>query len=121
MLSEGRAVVFTQLGIKKAATLTQVENALDRTKGEDRRVVTAMLAETVLGRPYAAPPDVPADRLQMLRTGFMETLKDPKLLAEAKRLGLQIDPISGEELQKLVRELADLPLQTKERVKGLME
>jgi tripartite-type tricarboxylate transporter receptor subunit TctC len=121
MLEEGRAVVFAQLGVKKAPSLARVENAFDRLKAEDRSVVTTLLTETTLGRPYAAPPDVPADRVQILRKGFMETLKDPKLLAEAKRLGLQIDPIPGEELQKQVSELANLPLHTKERVKAIME
>ena len=121
MLSDGSALVFTQLGMKKAPTLAEVENALERTKGTDRAVLTALLAETALGRPYAAPPDVPADRVQILRNGFMKTFEDPKFLEDAKRLGLQIDPIGGEELQKLVNELAALPEQTKERAKKLME
>lgn len=121
MLSDGRAVVFTQLGIKKAPSLADVENAFDRAEGEDKAVLKALLAETALGRPYAAPPGVPAERVQLLRSGFMKTLKDPQLLKDAERLGLQIDPISGEELQTLVRELANLPPETKERVKAIME
>lgn len=121
MLSEGRAVVFTQLGMEKAPGLPGLENAFDRAQGADRAVITAMLAETALGRPYAAPPDVPADRVQVLRTAFNATLQDPKLLKEAQRLGLPIKPLPGEELQKLVDELANLPRQTKERIKALMQ
>lgn len=121
MISDGRAVVFTQLGIKKSTTLPDVENAFDNAKGEDRAVLKALLAETALGRPYAAPPEVPADRVQTLRKGFLAALQDPKLLKEADRLGLEIDPIPGEELQTLVAELANLPAKTKERVKAIME
>ena len=121
MLSEGRAVVFTQLGMEKAPGLPGLENALERAQGADRAVLTAMLAETALGRPYAAPPDVPAERVQVLRTAFKATLQDPKLLKDAKRMGLPIEPLPGEELQRLVDELANLPRQTKERIKALMQ
>ena len=54
-------------------------------------------------------PDVPADRVAALRKAFMETMKDQELLAEAQRIGLAIDPISGEDLQKLAADIFATP------------
>ena len=50
------------------------------------------------------PPGVPAERVAALRKAFMETMADQELLAEAQRIGLAIDPISGEDLQALAGE-----------------
>ena len=54
------------------------------------------------GRPYYLPQDVPEDRVKIIRDAFDKTMQDPKFLAEAKKLHRPIDPLSGEELQKVV-------------------
>lgn len=70
------------------------------------------------GRPFVAPPGVPAERLAALRKAFSEAVADPKLLAEAKKMRLPIDdPISGEEVQKLVSRLYETPPSIVERVR----
>jgi tripartite-type tricarboxylate transporter receptor subunit TctC len=72
------------------------------TTDEQRQVLALMYSQEVFGRPYVVAPGVPPERLAALRQSFMATLRDPATLADAKRIRLQIDPTSGEEVQKLV-------------------
>ena len=73
------------------------------------------------GRPYMMPPGVPAERVAALRTAFMQTMRDQNLLAEAQRIGVVIDPISGEELQALAQKIFATPAAVVERAKQAME
>jgi hypothetical protein len=56
----------------------------------------------VLGRPYAAHPDVPADRLEALRQGFQKTMTDKTFLADAKTNNMIIDPLNHDEMEKII-------------------
>ena len=76
---------------------------------DDRRVLDVIFLSTILARPYIAPPNIPADRRQALRDAFMATMKDPAFLAETKKLQLSIDPSSGEEMERIVRDAYALP------------
>ena len=62
-----------------------------------------------MGRPFSAPPGVPADRVAALRKAFMDTLADPEFRATAEKAKLEINPVSGEELQALVEKLLKTP------------
>jgi tripartite-type tricarboxylate transporter receptor subunit TctC len=59
----------------------------------------------VMGRPYAAPPNVPADRVAALRQAFTDTMADKDFLSEADKLQLEVNPVSGEDVQKLVADV----------------
>jgi tripartite-type tricarboxylate transporter receptor subunit TctC len=59
-------------------------------------------------RPYALPPGTPKDRVQLLRRAFLQTLKDPEFLADAQKAKLAVEPISGEDLEKMVAKLFKL-------------
>jgi tripartite-type tricarboxylate transporter receptor subunit TctC len=74
-----------------------------------REALMLMVSRVEYGRPFFAPPGVPADRAKALKTAFMETMKDPAFLADAQKLHLEIDPISGEQVEKLVKEAAATP------------
>lgn len=76
---------------------------------EQRQVMELAYSQEVFGRPFAAPPSVPQDRVNALRKAFMDALKDKDLLADAKKQRLDIDPISGEEVQKLVAKVYAIP------------
>lgn len=76
---------------------------------EQRRVLEFLMAEQVYGRPFLAPPNIPADRVAALRESFMETMKDADFLAEAEKLGIEIDPVSGEKFEALVKRVAAAP------------
>ena len=62
-----------------------------------------------MGRPYLAPPGVPKDRADALRKAFDDTMKDPEFLADAEKAQLEITPVGGEEVERLVKELYQTP------------
>src|SRR5262245_25179940 len=76
---------------------------------EQRRVLEFLMAEQVFGRPFLAPPGIPADRVAALREGFMATMKDPAFLAEAQKVGIEISPISGEKFEALIMRVGTTP------------
>jgi tripartite-type tricarboxylate transporter receptor subunit TctC len=76
---------------------------------EQREVLRLVFAGQVMGRPFLAPPGLPAERLAALRKAFMDTMKDAAFLAEADKLKLEIRPVSGEAVQKLVADLYSTP------------
>jgi tripartite-type tricarboxylate transporter receptor subunit TctC len=80
-----------------------------------------IFARQVMGRPYVAPPNLPADRLATLRQAFMATMADKDFLAEADKTQLEVNPVSGEEVEKLVKEVyatpADIVAKAKEAAK----
>jgi tripartite-type tricarboxylate transporter receptor subunit TctC len=84
---------------------------------DDRRVMELVYSQSLFGRPFVLPPGVPADRTAAVRKAFMDALKDPALLAEAQRMRLEIDPISGEDLQQLITQIYSLPANIVQRAK----
>jgi tripartite-type tricarboxylate transporter receptor subunit TctC len=77
-------------------------------------------APTTIGRPFFAPPNVPADRVKALRAAFASMIKDKAFLEEAQKLNLDIDFVSGEELQKIVADIIDAPAEVKKRLADLL-
>jgi tripartite-type tricarboxylate transporter receptor subunit TctC len=90
------------------------------TSPENRKIMELIYSSETFGRPYLLAPDVPADRVAALRKAFMETMKDKDLLAEADRIGLAIDPISGEELQDLAAKIFATPQAFVEKAKDAL-
>jgi tripartite-type tricarboxylate transporter receptor subunit TctC len=80
-----------------------------------------IFARQVMGRPYVAPPNLPADRLAVLRQAFMDTMHDKDFLAEADKTQLEVNPVSGEDVDKLVKDIyatpADIVAKAKEAAK----
>jgi tripartite-type tricarboxylate transporter receptor subunit TctC len=72
---------------------------------------------TEVGTAFFTTPGIPADRLQALRRAFDAAMKDPELLVEAERLKLAVNPLTGEDLQKLVVEVSNLPPALLEKVR----
>ena len=75
-----------------------------KTPEKDRELLRMILAATDFGRPIIGPPGVLADKTKILREAFMKAMKDPDLLAEAKRQNLGITPTSGEDLESLAKQ-----------------
>lgn len=95
--------VLVQLAMHKHPDLPDVPLIMDLAKtDEERAMMTLVFARQTMGRPFMAPPGVPADRIAALRKAFMDTMNDKELLAEAEKAQLEITPVSGEELQALV-------------------
>jgi tripartite-type tricarboxylate transporter receptor subunit TctC len=87
---------------------------------EDKSAVELVIGQQVFGRPYLAPPGVPADRLSLLRAAFMATIQDPDFLADAERTRVDITPSSGEKVQQLVEKLYSMPKRVVERAKDIV-
>lgn len=87
-----------------------------RTK-EDRQAMELVLSQGLFGRPYVLPPGVPPERAALLRKAFMEAMTDPALIADAKRTNLDIEAMSGDDLQALVASLYAMPSHIVERAK----
>ena len=93
--------ILAQFGLEPAAGLETVPLALDRIKDpDDRAAMELILSQQLTGRPYVAPPDVPAARLQALRAAFDATMKDPEFLADAEKRRLMVDPLTSEQMQR---------------------
>jgi tripartite-type tricarboxylate transporter receptor subunit TctC len=91
--------VLVQMAVEKLASLPGVPSALDLVSDPaDRRVLELILMRQEMGRPFAAPPGIAAERVEALRRGFNATMKDPDFLAEAQRFHLEIDPLSAERI-----------------------
>ena len=90
------------------------------TSPENRRIMELVYSSETFGRPYLLAPDIPADRVAALRKAFMETMKDNELLAEAQRIGLAIDPISGPDLQELAAKIFATPTDFVEKTKNAL-
>ena len=87
---------------------------------EDRNLIEILEMPYALSRPYAAPPDVPPDRARALQEAFMATQKDPVYLAEAEKLGIEVSPISGAEIRKLIGQIAKTPAEQLKRIESLI-
>ena len=99
-----------QLALSKHPDLPDVPLVMDFAKtDEQQQIFKLIFARQVMGRPYLAPPGVPKDRADALRKAFMETMKDPEFLADAEKAQLEITPVSGEEIEKLVKEIYQTP------------
>jgi len=116
---------FVQTGRKRDPLLPETPtlyDLLDRYKGRDadRRLVTLFTAPNEFGRPWTAPPNMPADRLKILRDGWSNTLKDPDLVGEANKRRWPVEPVGGEELAKLAKEVITQPPEVVARLKKLL-
>jgi len=95
-------------------------NDLARTP-EDRQTIEFLYAGSGIGRPFLAPPDMPADRAKMLRDAFSATMKDPDFIADAKKQKLDLDPKDGELLAALIKKIYATPKQIVDKIGELIK
>jgi tripartite-type tricarboxylate transporter receptor subunit TctC len=95
----------------RAPDTPTVDEVLARYKvpADTRRLATILTAAGEFGRPMMATPGTPKDRVRLLRNALLKTLKDPGAVDEARRGRMDIEPTTGEDLEKLVREIFDAP------------
>lgn len=121
-IESGEVSVVVLVMPKKHPELSHVPLAIDYAKTEDaRRLLKHAVHDTaVMTRPYFLPPGTPKDRVQLLRKAFGDTLKDTEFLAEANKSKLDIEPVSGEELEKTVAGLFSLEPSMVTRLKEVL-
>lgn len=109
-VESGDAVVVLQILPRPHPELPNVPLAVNLAKTEEARqlIKVGIQDPSAYYRPYALPPGTPKERVWLLRKAFQETMSDPELLAEAKKAKLDVEPVSGEELEKTVADLFKL-------------
>src|SRR5579883_417540 len=102
--------VLVQAAIKKEPAIASVQLATDLTTGPDQlQIVKLLLVSQAMARPFAAPPDIPADRKAALVAAFDQTMKDPAFLAEAQRLDFDVRPVSSPAIDSMLAEVYATP------------
>jgi len=119
---DGLLNVLIQTGLRKDRDLPHVPLFLDLVRGDGvREPVAQFMSQAVaIARPVAAPPGVPTDRIDILRRAFDATMADPMFLAEAERLKLEIDPLTGEQVQDIVRRVLGTPTPVLDQIKATL-
>jgi tripartite-type tricarboxylate transporter receptor subunit TctC len=120
-LREGKLRVLAQVATEKHPMFPDVPLVTEFiTDPEKRKALEFSISWLPMGRPFVAPPGVPADRLKLLRDSFMAIAADPELLAEAKKMNIEVSALSGEETQVLVGRLYDTPKDIVQTVRRIM-
>jgi hypothetical protein len=102
--------VPVQLGLQKSAELPDVPLIIDQATNEDQRqILRLVFSRQEFAWPFAAPPDIPEDRKLALREAFAATLRDPEFLEDAKKIQIDVNPISGAAVEKLIDDLYRTP------------
>ncbi|MBO0752335.1 MAG: hypothetical protein J2P53_09495 [Bradyrhizobiaceae bacterium] len=109
-IASNKINVLVQAGFEKVPDLPEVPLAADLVKGtQERQILRLLLTSHVMARPFAAPPEIPADRKDILRKAFDETMNDPEFRAEALRLQLDVNPITGASIDTHLQEVYATP------------
>ena len=121
-ITEKKIKVLAQWALRRHPELAGVPMVLDLAKADaERQALLLLLARLEYGRPFFVPPGVPAERVNALRRAFDATMKDKEFLAEAEKLKLDIDPLTGEQVAALVEQVARTAPETAARVRAALE
>jgi hypothetical protein len=121
-IDDHKIAVLAQLSLTKHADLAGVPVVEDLAKtDEQRQILKLIFARQTMGRPFLAPPGVPADRAEALRQAFMATMTDPDFLADADKAQLEITPVAGDKVQALVAEVYATPPEIAKRAAALLQ
>jgi hypothetical protein len=121
-IADKKVNVLFQGGVRPNPQLKGVPYIVDLARTpEEKQAIEFLYAGNGLGRPFIAPPDMPAERVKMLRDAFMATMKDPQFLADAERQKLDVQPEDGEYLAALIRRIYATPRPIVERVTELIK
>src|SRR5918996_4992339 len=91
-----------------------------KTRDPPKRVAAVILAAGVFGRPLVGPAGIPAERLSTLRSAFASALKDPELKVEAEKRSYELEPVSGDEMERLAKEVVAQPPAVIDRMKKVL-
>jgi tripartite-type tricarboxylate transporter receptor subunit TctC len=119
LLASGDLVPLTQNGLHPYPALPGVPLTLSMAMSENqRRILTSIFSQTDMAFPYAAPPGTPKDRVEILKTAFMEALANPALKTEAAQAKMIVGPMSGPDVAKIVVAMSSLSPELKAEVRA---
>jgi tripartite-type tricarboxylate transporter receptor subunit TctC len=120
-INDRKANTFIQFGEQRDPELPNTPLLIDYARSPtEREALKLIFSSGVAGRPYAGPPDVPADRLQALRRAFDATMKDPEFISTAQKQNLDLDPRPGEKTEEYLRRAYATPREVIEVARKLL-
>jgi len=121
-LKAGDAKVVLQVAMKKIPDLSGVPAAMDLAKSDEARQLlkSGAIDPAAIVRVYVTSPRTPKDRVEILRNAFAATLADPEFLAETRKINLDVNPLTGEEVKKIVDDLFKLPAATVRKLAAIL-
>ena len=109
-LDESKISILVQLSLRTHPDLPNVPLVMSFARtDEQKQIFRLTFARQPMGRPFLAPPGIPPDRLSALRDAFMTTMTYPTFMAEAGKMQLEINPVAGDAVQEIVREVYQTP------------
>ncbi|HSE89160.1 MAG TPA: tripartite tricarboxylate transporter substrate-binding protein [Candidatus Binatia bacterium] len=105
--------------LKDVPTLTEMMQQY-KTPDSGKRLAKVIVTAVTMGRPISAPPGVPMERVKILRDAYAKAIADPELLAEAEKRSWNVEPVTGEELESLSKEVTTQPADVIERMKWVL-
>lgn len=119
-LRDKKITILVQFTLERHPDLPDVPTSLDLAENaEDRQIFALFASGSAIGRSVMAPPSLPPEATAAYRTGFAAAMKDPALVADAKKAKLELDPASGEQLQKIVDSIFAISPQVVAKAKAL--
>jgi tripartite-type tricarboxylate transporter receptor subunit TctC len=120
-LRDGKVRVLLQFGTERLPDFPNVPTAIELAAAEaDRALLRFYAVKFNMARPLVAPPDVPPERVAALRAAFDAAMKDPQYLEDARRIGLDVNPLGGGEITKLVQQVQATPQDVVDRLRELI-
>jgi len=117
-----QANVLLQMGFRKDPAFPDAPLAFDLAAREtDRQLLELVLTPQLMGRPLVAPPGIPPERLETLRTAFNMAMKDSQLLAEAQKQSLEIQPVEGAEISRVLEKVYGAPAELIARAQNVLK
>jgi len=116
-------IVLQMIPERRHPDLPNVPMISDIVKSEEARKIiqVGIYDYSAIARPYVFPPNTPKDRVLMLRKGLLDTYKDPEFIADAQKARLDMSPLSGEELEKVVARTYKLEKPIIEKLKEILK
>lgn len=119
LLANGQLVPIMQSGMHPYPALSHVPMTQSFSMTDNqRKILDTIFSQMDIARTFAAPPGTPEERVDLLRTAFMVAMSDPALIEEAKRQKLDLNPMSGTDLAKVIADMAGIPPELKKEVRA---
>ncbi len=121
-IKEKKVNILVQMGMNPHPELKDVPMAIDLARTpQDRKVMEVVFAKFGMSRPFFSPPGVPAESLAALRHAFNATVRDEVFLADAEKIGMEVNPVGGEDVEALVARILDTPAALAQRVRDVLK
>jgi ABC-type phosphate/phosphonate transport system substrate-binding protein len=119
-LEKGFIRILLQVGQKKHADLPNVPLASELvTDPQAKQLLQMWDTQLAVGRPWMTPQGVPEDRVRILRQAFLDVMKDPKFLNDARKAKIEINPLAGDQVQALVQKILATPTSVRDFLKEI--